>query len=128
MCVNPKKVIAYRARNCPAAGRRAPPSRRRCPIFKSPSRNMWMRPKKWVSERGENAGEFSMSITSSLRIPFLRTRQHRDTKMQEICGINYRTAVAAFEDAGFWILREGVHVVMTDGQHILTIPCEDPVN
>jgi hypothetical protein len=48
--------------------------------------------------------------------------------MQEICGLGYRSAVAAFEDAGFWVLREGVHVIMTDGQHILTIPCQDPVN
>jgi predicted RNA binding protein YcfA (HicA-like mRNA interferase family) len=48
--------------------------------------------------------------------------------MQEISGLDYRSAVAAFEEAGFWILREGVHVIMTDGQHILTIPCHDPVN
>jgi predicted RNA binding protein YcfA (HicA-like mRNA interferase family) len=48
--------------------------------------------------------------------------------MQEISGLDYRSAVAAFEEAGFWVLREGVHVIMTDGQHILTIPCHDPVN
>jgi len=48
--------------------------------------------------------------------------------MQEICGIDYRLAVAALEDAGFWVLREGVHVVMTDGEHIVTVPCQDPVN
>jgi len=42
--------------------------------------------------------------------------------------VNYRAAVEAFEDAGFWILREGVHVVMTDGRRILTIPCNDPVH
>lgn len=48
--------------------------------------------------------------------------------MAEMRGIDHRTAVAAFEDSGFWILREGVHIVMTDGTRILTIPCQDPVN
>lgn len=52
----------------------------------------------------------------------------KNLEMPEIRGIDHRTAVGAFEDAGFWILREGVHVVMTDGTRILTIPCEDPVN
>jgi len=69
-----------------------------------------------------------MSMASILRIPFFRTREKRNRSIQEICGINYRSAVAAFEQAGFWVLREGAHVIMTDGQHILTIPCHDPVN
>jgi hypothetical protein len=69
-----------------------------------------------------------MSMASILRIPFFRTREDRNRKIQEIRGIDYRAAVAAFKAAGFWILREGLHVIMTDGQHILTIPCHDPVN
>jgi hypothetical protein len=36
--------------------------------------------------------------------------------------------VAAFEAAGFWVLREEEHVVMTDGVRILTIPRHDPIN
>ena len=48
--------------------------------------------------------------------------------MPEIRGIDYRLAVAALEDAGFWVIREGVHVIMTDGEHIVTVPCQDPVN
>ena len=48
--------------------------------------------------------------------------------MPEMCGIEHRDAVAALEDAGFWILREGVHIIMTDGTRILTIPCQDPLN
>ena len=60
-------------------------------------------------------------------LPFLRHRStRRDTPAMR--GINYRAAVAALEDAGFWILREGVHVVMTNGKRILTIPCNDPVH
>lgn len=31
-------------------------------------------------------------------------------------------------ECGFWILREGVHVVMTNGKRILTIPYNDPVH
>jgi predicted RNA binding protein YcfA (HicA-like mRNA interferase family) len=37
-------------------------------------------------------------------------------------------AVRALEKAGFRITREGKHVVMTDGNRILTIPRHNPVN
>jgi predicted RNA binding protein YcfA (HicA-like mRNA interferase family) len=43
-------------------------------------------------------------------------------------GINHLKAVAALEKAGFRILRQGAHIVMTDGSHILTIPRHNPVN
>jgi hypothetical protein len=69
-----------------------------------------------------------MSMASILRIPFFRAREVRNPKTQEISGLDFRSAVAAFEGAGFWVLREGLHVIMTDGNHILTIPCQDPVN
>jgi predicted RNA binding protein YcfA (HicA-like mRNA interferase family) len=36
--------------------------------------------------------------------------------------------VSALEKAGFRIVRQGKHVVMTDGTRILTIPRHDPVN
>ena len=62
------------------------------------------------------------------RLPFLRFRPDKNQGDLTIVGIDYCSAVAAFEAAGFWILREGVHVVMTDGRRILTIPCQDPVN
>ncbi|MGO9638112.1 MAG: type II toxin-antitoxin system HicA family toxin [Terracidiphilus sp.] len=32
------------------------------------------------------------------------------------------------EKAGFRILRQGVHIVMTDGMRILTIPRHNPIN
>ncbi len=32
------------------------------------------------------------------------------------------------EKAGFWVIRQGKHVGMTDGVRILTIPRHNPVN
>jgi predicted RNA binding protein YcfA (HicA-like mRNA interferase family) len=43
-------------------------------------------------------------------------------------GINHLRAVAALEKAGFRVLRQGAHIVMTDGIRILTIPRHNPVN
>jgi predicted RNA binding protein YcfA (HicA-like mRNA interferase family) len=43
-------------------------------------------------------------------------------------GINHLRAVAALEKAGFRILRQGAHIVMTDGMRILTIPRHNPIN
>jgi hypothetical protein len=36
--------------------------------------------------------------------------------------------VRALEKAGFWIARQSKHIVMTNGQRILTIPRHNPVN
>jgi predicted RNA binding protein YcfA (HicA-like mRNA interferase family) len=36
--------------------------------------------------------------------------------------------VAAMERAGFRVLRQGKHVVMTNGQTMVTIPRHNPVN
>src|SRR3954453_7565694 len=55
--------------------------------------------------REPRGGSNSMSMTSILRIPFFPIRENRNRNMQEICGIDYRLAVAALEDAGFWVLR-----------------------
>jgi predicted RNA binding protein YcfA (HicA-like mRNA interferase family) len=43
-------------------------------------------------------------------------------------GINHLDAVRALEKAGFGVVRQGKHIVMTDGIHILTIPRHNPVN
>ncbi|MGA3262764.1 MAG: type II toxin-antitoxin system HicA family toxin [Terracidiphilus sp.] len=48
--------------------------------------------------------------------------------MSKIPGINHQRAVAALEKVGFRVLRQGVHIVMTDGVRILTIPRHNPVN
>jgi predicted RNA binding protein YcfA (HicA-like mRNA interferase family) len=46
----------------------------------------------------------------------------------KIPGVNHQDAVRALEKAGFRILRQGKHVVMSDGVRILTIPRHNPVN
>jgi predicted RNA binding protein YcfA (HicA-like mRNA interferase family) len=43
-------------------------------------------------------------------------------------GVNHLDAVLALEKAGFRVVRQGKHVVMTDGVRILTIPRHNPVN
>lgn len=48
--------------------------------------------------------------------------------MPKIPGVDHRDAVRALEKVGFRISREGKHIVMTDGQRIITIPRHDPVN
>ncbi|MCP3962584.1 MAG: type II toxin-antitoxin system HicA family toxin [bacterium] len=49
--------------------------------------------------------------------------------MPRIAGVNHRTAVRALKKAGFSIAREGrKHIVMTDGNRIVTIPRNNPVN
>jgi predicted RNA binding protein YcfA (HicA-like mRNA interferase family) len=48
--------------------------------------------------------------------------------MPKLAGVNHLDAVRALEKAGFWIARQGKHIVMTDGSRILTIPRHNPVN
>ncbi|MDQ3804333.1 MAG: type II toxin-antitoxin system HicA family toxin [Acidobacteriota bacterium] len=48
--------------------------------------------------------------------------------MPKIPGINHLDAVRALEKAGFRIIRQGKHIVMSDGVRILTIPRHNPVN
>lgn len=48
--------------------------------------------------------------------------------MPKIPGVNHLDAVRALEKAGFRILRQGKHIVMSDGTRILTIPRHNPVN
>jgi hypothetical protein len=48
--------------------------------------------------------------------------------MPKISGVPHLRAVRALEKAGFWVVRQGKHIVMTDGRRILTIPRHDPVD
>lgn len=48
--------------------------------------------------------------------------------MPKLAGVNHLDAVRALEKAGFWIARQGKHIVMTNGVRILTIPRHNPVN
>ena len=48
--------------------------------------------------------------------------------MPKIPGVNHLAAVKALQKAGFRIVRQGKHIVMSDGIRILTIPRHNPVN
>ena len=48
--------------------------------------------------------------------------------MPKIPGINHLEAVNALEKAGFRIVRQGKHIVMSNGVRIITIPRHNPVN
>ena len=48
--------------------------------------------------------------------------------MPKIPGVNHLDAMRALEKAGFGVVRQGKHIVMTDGVRILTIPRHNPVN
>jgi predicted RNA binding protein YcfA (HicA-like mRNA interferase family) len=44
-----------------------------------------------------------------------------------IPGINHLAAVRALEKAGFQIIRQGKHIVMSDGTRQVTIPRHNPI-
>gem|GEM_PF-295156 len=48
--------------------------------------------------------------------------------MPKLPGVNHLHAVRALEKAGFWIARQGRHIVMTDGIRIITVPRHNPIN
>jgi predicted RNA binding protein YcfA (HicA-like mRNA interferase family) len=48
--------------------------------------------------------------------------------MPKLPGVSHRRAVKAFEKAGFWVVREGKHISMTDGERIIIIPRANPVD
>ena len=48
--------------------------------------------------------------------------------MPNLPGVNHLAAVRALEKAGFWVARQGKHIVMTDRSRIITIPRHNPIN
>jgi predicted RNA binding protein YcfA (HicA-like mRNA interferase family) len=46
----------------------------------------------------------------------------------KIAGVNHQDAVRALEKAGFKVVRQSKHIVMSDGTRIVTIPRHNPVN
>ena len=48
--------------------------------------------------------------------------------MSKLPGVPHLAAIRALQKAGFRIVRQGKHVVMSDGRRILTIPRHNPVN
>src|SRR5436309_10746810 len=47
--------------------------------------------------------------------------------MPRVAGINHLTAIRALEKAGFQIIRQGKHVVMSDGTRQVTLPRHNPI-
>ena len=48
--------------------------------------------------------------------------------MPKLPGVNHLSAIRAFEKAGFSVLRQGKHVIMSNGTRKITIPRANPVN
>jgi predicted RNA binding protein YcfA (HicA-like mRNA interferase family) len=48
--------------------------------------------------------------------------------MAKLPGVSHRRAVRAFKKARFWVVREGKHISMTDGERIIVIPRANPIN
>lgn len=48
--------------------------------------------------------------------------------MPKLPGIPHLAAIRALQKAGFSVVRQGRHVVMSNGHRILTIPRHNPVN
>ena len=48
--------------------------------------------------------------------------------MPKIPGVNHLDAVRALEKADFRVVRQGKHIVMSNGIRIVTIPRHNPVN
>ena len=47
--------------------------------------------------------------------------------MPRIPGVNHLNAVRALEKAGFRMIRQGKHIVMSDGTRQVTIPRHNPI-
>ena len=47
--------------------------------------------------------------------------------MAKIPGVNHLDAVRALEKAGFQIIRQGKHIVMSNGERFVTIPRHNPI-
>ena len=48
--------------------------------------------------------------------------------MPKLPGINHQDAVRALLKAGYWVLRQGKHIIMTDGLRVIPIPRHNPIN
>lgn len=47
--------------------------------------------------------------------------------MPRIPGVNHQDAVRALEKAGFKVIRQGKHIIMSDGTRQVTIPRHNPI-
>ena len=89
--------------------------------------------------QGKTEAEALENIRSAIQeyLTAVKRKSLRDNKPErlrspssvpKIPGINHLRAVRALEKAGFQIVNQGKHVVMSDGRRLLTIPRHNPVN
>jgi len=43
-------------------------------------------------------------------------------------GISHQRALIAFQKAGFWVVRQGKHISMTNGDRVIIIPRANPID
>lgn len=48
--------------------------------------------------------------------------------MPKLPGISHSEAIRAFSKAGFVIIRQGKHVILSNGQRKLLVPRANPIN
>lgn len=48
--------------------------------------------------------------------------------MPRLPGIGHKEAERVLSKVGFQVIRQGKHVVMSDGVHIVTLPRHNPIN
>ena len=48
--------------------------------------------------------------------------------MPKLPGVNHLDAIRALGKIGFVVVRQGKHVILSDGRRILTLPRSNPVN
>ncbi|MBF0567064.1 MAG: hypothetical protein HQK89_17700 [Nitrospirae bacterium] len=48
--------------------------------------------------------------------------------MPTLPGVNHQRAVNALKKVGFWIIRQGKHITMTNGSNLVTIPRSNPID
>jgi predicted RNA binding protein YcfA (HicA-like mRNA interferase family) len=48
--------------------------------------------------------------------------------MPKLPGISHQRAIKAFQKAGYWVVRQGKHISMTNGDRIIVIPRANPVD
>jgi predicted RNA binding protein YcfA (HicA-like mRNA interferase family) len=48
--------------------------------------------------------------------------------MPKLAGVNHLDAIRAFGKAGFVVIRQGKHVILSNGQRKLSVPRANPIN
>jgi hypothetical protein len=46
----------------------------------------------------------------------------------KLAGVHHLNALRALEKAGFWILRQGKHIILSNGRRTVSVPRANPIN